>query len=135
RHLGALNGYIEETVSNADIITLFGKEKQSVEDFREANEKLRISAMRADTISGFMGPINNFMNNLGLSLVIGTGAMMAVMSGLSIGVIAAFVTYTRQFFRPINQLSNLLNTFQSAIAGSERVFEILDETQEVADIT
>ncbi|MGE7022271.1 ABC transporter ATP-binding protein [Solibacillus cecembensis] len=135
RNLGALNGYIEETISNADIITLFGKEKQSIEEFREANEKLRTSAMRADTISGFMGPINNFMNNLGLSLVIGTGAIMAVTSGLSIGVIASFVTYTRQFFRPINQLSNLLNTFQSAIAGSERVFEILDESQEVADVT
>lgn len=134
RDLGNLNGYIEETISNADIITLFGKEKKTLAEFREANEKLRGSAMRADIISGFMGPINNFMNNLGLSLVIGTGAVMAVTSGLSIGVIASFVTYTRQFFRPINQLSNLLNTFQSAIAGSERVFEILDEAQETADV-
>ena len=134
RDLGQLNGYIEETISNADIITLFGKEKQTMAEFKEANEKLRVSAMRADTISGFMGPINNFMNNLGLSLVIGVGAILAVTSSLSIGVIASFVTYTRQFFRPINQLSNLLNTFQAAVAGSERVFEILDETQEVADI-
>lgn len=133
RDLGNLNGYIEETISNADIITLFGKETATLAEFKVANEKLRGSAMRADIISGFMGPINNFMNNLGLSLVIGTGAIMAVVSGLSIGVIASFVTYTRQFFRPINQLSNLLNTFQSAIAGSERVFEILDEAQEVAD--
>ena len=134
RDLGQLNGYIEETISNADIITLFGKEKQTLAEFKEANEKLRVSALRADTISGFMGPINNFMNNLGLSLVIGAGAILAVTSSLSIGVIAAFVTYTRQFFRPINQLSNLLNTFQAAVAGSERVFEILDEAQEVADI-
>lgn len=134
RDLGNLNGSIEETISNADIITLFGKEKATLAEFKEANEKLRSSAMRADTISGFMGPINNFMNNFGLSLVIGMGAIMAVTGGLSIGVIAAFVTYTRQFFRPINQLSNLLNTFQSAIAGSERVFEILDEAVEVADI-
>lgn len=133
RDLGNLNGYIEETIANADIITLFGKETATLAEFKVANEKLRGSAMRADIISGFMGPINNFMNNLGLSLVIGTGAIMAVVSGLSIGVIASFVTYTRQFFRPINQLSNLLNTFQSAIAGSERVFEILDEAQEVAD--
>ena len=134
RDLGQLNGYIEETISNADIITLFGKEKQTMAEFNEANEKLRVSAMRADTISGFMGPINNAMNNLGLSLVIGAGAILAVTSSLSIGVIASFVTYTRQFFRPINQLSNLLNTFQAAVAGSERVFEILDETQEVADV-
>lgn len=134
RDLGNLNGYIEETISNADIITLFGKEKATLAEFNVANEKLRGSAMRADIISGFMGPINNFMNNLGLSLVIGTGAIMAVTSGLSIGIIASFVTYTRQFFRPINQLSNLLNTFQSAVAGSERVFEVLDEAREVADI-
>lgn len=134
RDLGNLNGYIEETISNADIITLFGQEKSTLAEFKEANERLRGSAMRADIISGFMGPINNFMNNLGLSLVIGAGAVMAVTSGLTIGVIASFVTYTRQFFRPINQLSNLLNTFQSAIAGSERVFEVLDEAKEVADI-
>ncbi|WP_079523470.1 ABC transporter ATP-binding protein [Solibacillus isronensis] len=134
RDLGNLNGYIEETISNADIITLFGQEKSTLAEFKEANERLRGSAMRADIISGFMGPINNFMNNLGLSLVIGVGAIMAVTSGLTIGVIASFVTYTRQFFRPINQLSNLLNTFQSAVAGSERVFEILDEAKEVADI-
>ncbi|WP_339264670.1 ABC transporter ATP-binding protein [Solibacillus sp. FSL W7-1472] len=134
RDLGNLNGYIEETISNADIITLFGQENSTLAEFKEANERLRGSAMRADIISGFMGPINNFMNNLGLSLVIGVGAIMAVTSGLTIGVIASFVTYTRQFFRPINQLSNLLNTFQSAIAGSERVFEVLDEAKEVADI-
>lgn len=134
RDLGNLNGYIEETISNADIITLFGQEKSTLAEFKEANERLRGSAMRADIISGFMGPINNFMNNLGLSLVIGAGAVMAVTSGLTIGVIASFVTYTRQFFRPINQLSNLLNTFQSAIAGSERVFEVLDEAKEAADI-
>lgn len=73
------------------------------------------------------------MNNLGLAVVIGTGAFLSVQGFVSVGVIAAFVTYTRQFFRPLNQLSNLLNTFQSAIAGAERVFEILDESSEVAD--
>ena len=133
RDLGRLNGYIEETISNSDITTLFGKEKQTLEEFTASNEQLRSSAMRAEIISGFMGPINNFMNNLGIGLVIGAGAVMAVQGHVTIGVIAAVVTYTRQFFRPINQLSNLLNTFQSAIAGSERVFEILDEKEEVAD--
>lgn len=133
RDLGRLNGYIEETISNSDITTLFGKEKQTLEEFTASNEQLRSSAMRAEIISGFMGPINNFMNNLGIGLVIGAGAVMAVQGHVTIGVIAAVVTYTRQFFRPINQLSNLLNTFQSAIAGSERVFEILDEEEEMAD--
>ncbi|MFF5996275.1 ABC transporter ATP-binding protein [Lysinibacillus sp. KU-BSD001] len=133
RDLGQLNGYIEETISNSDITTLFGKEKQTVAEFTEANERLRTSAMRADIISGFMGPINNFMNNFGTGLVIGVGAILAVKGDVTIGVIASVVVYTRQFFRPIHQLSNLLNTFQSAIAGSERVFEILDEKEELAD--
>ncbi|WP_431030557.1 ABC transporter ATP-binding protein [Lysinibacillus sp. LZ02] len=133
RDLGQLNGYIEETISNSDITTLFGKEKKTVAEFTEVNERLRTSAMRADIVSGFMGPINNFMNNFGTGLVIGVGAILAVKGDVTIGVIASVVVYTRQFFRPINQLSNLLNTFQSAIAGSERVFEILDEKEEVAD--
>ncbi|MFC7687731.1 ABC transporter ATP-binding protein [Ureibacillus sp. GCM10028918] len=135
RDLGNLNGFIEETISNSHITTLFGKEEQTVSQFREANEKLRASALKADITSGFLGPINNFINNLGIGLVIGVGALLVIGNlGVSVGVIASFVTYTRQFFRPINQLSNLFNTFQSAIAGAERVFEILDEQDEVADV-
>ncbi|MEK5481743.1 ABC transporter ATP-binding protein [Viridibacillus sp. FSL R5-0888] len=133
RDLGALNGYIEETITGSEVITLFGQEKMTTTHFAKVNESLRTSAMKAEITSGFLGPINNFMNNFGLGLVIGTGALMAVSGHTSIGVIAAFVTYTRQFFRPINQLSNLLNTFQSAIAGAERVFEIMDEKPERTD--
>ncbi|KGR75263.1 ABC transporter ATP-binding protein [Ureibacillus sinduriensis] len=135
RDLGSLNGFIEETISNSHITALFGKEKQAVSQFKEANERLRASALKADITSGFLGPINNFINNLGIGLVIGVGALLAIGNfGVSVGVIASFVTYTRQFFRPINQLSNLFNTFQSAIAGAERVFEILDEQGEAADV-
>ncbi|MEK5231862.1 ABC transporter ATP-binding protein [Lysinibacillus sp. FSL K6-0232] len=133
RDLGKLNGYIEEMITGAEVVTLFGKEQQTIAMFRQQNEALRHSAQRAEITSGLLGPINNFMNNLGLAIVIGTGALLAVNGIVSVGIIAAFVTYTRQFFRPLNQLSNLLNTFQSAIAGAERVFEILDEPSEVAD--
>jgi len=133
RDLGKLNGYIEEMITGAEVLTLFGKEQQSIDTFHQQNEDLRNSAQRAEITSGLLGPINNFMNNLGLAIVIGTGAFLAVKGFVTVGIIAAFVTYTRQFFRPLNQLSNLLNTFQSAIAGAERVFEILDEPSEVAD--
>ena len=133
RDLGRLNGYIEEMITGAEVLTLFGKEQQTIDTFHQQNENLRNSAQRAEITSGLLGPINNFMNNLGLAVVIGTGALLAVKSIITVGIIAAFVTYTRQFFRPLNQLSNLLNTFQSAIAGAERVFEILDEPSEVAD--
>ncbi|WBF55418.1 ABC transporter ATP-binding protein [Lysinibacillus sp. JK80] len=133
RDLGKMNGYIEEMITGSEVLTLFGKEQQTIDTFDQQNENLRNSAQRAEITSGLLGPINNFMNNLGLAVVIGTGAFLAVKSIVTVGIIAAFVTYTRQFFRPLNQLSNLLNTFQSAIAGAERVFEILDEPSEVAD--
>lgn len=133
KDLGNLNGYIEETISNANIITLFGKENETIENFKKANEKLRMSALKAETVSGFLGPVNNFVNNIGLGIIIGAGAILALHQLVTVGVIASFVTYSRQFFRPINQLSNLLNTFQSAIAGAERVFEILDEKEEPKD--
>ena len=133
RDLGELNGFVEESISGNEVITLFGKEEQVYQKFSETNERLRYSAMNAEMVSGFMGPTNNFINNLGLGLVIGIGAVMTVQGTASVGVIAAFVTYSRQFFRPINQLSNLINMFQSAIAGAERVFEVMDETPDIVD--
>nr|WP_242698036.1 ABC transporter ATP-binding protein [Bacillus sp. SD088] len=131
--LGELNGFIEESISGNQVITLFGKEEKIDQQFSEVNERLRHSAMAADTVSGFLGPVNNFINNLGLGFVIAIGAVMTVNELATVGIIAAFVTYSRQFFRPINQLSNLLNTFQSAIAGAERVFEVMDETPDLVD--
>ena len=133
KDLGQLNGFIEESITGSEVITLFGKEKETIHQFNGVNENLRISAMRAETVSGFLGPINNFINNLGLGVLIAIGAILAVKGNTSIGVIATFVTFSRLLFRPINQLSNLLNTFQSAIAGAERVFEIMDEEPEVVD--
>lgn len=133
RDLGELNGFIEESISGSEVITLFGKEEKMNRQFSEVNERLRQSAMHADTVSGFLGPVNNFINNIGLSFIIALGAIMTVHDMASVGIIAAFVTYSRQFFRPINQLSNLLNMFQTAIAGAERVFEIMDETPDLVD--
>lgn len=133
RDLGKLNGFVEESISGSEVITLFGKEEKINHQFSEVNERLRQSATDADMVSGFLGPVNNFINNIGLSFVIAIGAIMTVNDTASVGIIAAFVTYSRQFFRPINQLSNLLNMFQSAIAGAERVFEIMDEAPDLID--
>jgi len=133
RDLGELNGFVEESISGFEVVTLFGKEKKMNLEFSEINERLRHSAMNADMVSGFVGPTNNFINNLGLGLLIGISAVMTVEGMTTVGVIAAFVTYSRQFFRPINQLSSLFNMFQSAIAGAERVFEVMDETPDIVD--
>jgi ATP-binding cassette, subfamily B, multidrug efflux pump len=133
RDLGELNGFIEESISGNEIILLFGQEEKVNRQFSEINERLRQSAKAADTVSGFLGPVNNFINNLGLGFVIAVGALLTVKGHASVGVIAAFVTYSRQFFRPINQLSSLLNMMQSAIAGAERVFEVMDEKPDLVD--
>jgi ATP-binding cassette, subfamily B, multidrug efflux pump len=133
RDLGELNGFIEESISGNEIITLFGKEEKINQQFSLINERLRQSAKAADTVSGFLGPVNNFINNLGLGFVIAVGAVLTVQGHATVGIIAAFVTYSRQFFRPINQLSSLLNMMQSAIAGAERVFEIMDENPDLVD--
>ena len=133
KDLGELNGFVEESISGKEVITLFGKEKESISQFGEINENLRTSAMLADTYSGFLGPVNNFINNLGIALIIGTGALLALNDLTTVGVIASFVTYSRLFFRPINQLSSLMNTIQAAIAGAERVFEVMDEVPDLTD--
>ncbi|WP_370875040.1 ABC transporter ATP-binding protein [Metabacillus malikii] len=133
KDVGDLNGVVEESISGGEVITLFGKEADTLGQFREVNERLRQSAMRADMFSGFLGPVNNFISNLGLGLVIGVGALMALKGYTTIGVIASFVTYSRQFSRPINQLSTLLNSIQAALAGAERVFETMDEVPDIKD--
>ncbi len=133
RDLGELNGYVEETIGGAEVVTLYSKEEKTISQFHEVNERLRNSGRQADTFSGFINPIINFINNLGLGLVIGAGALLILNGDITIGVIASFVSYSRQFSRPISQLATLLNTIQSAIAGGERVFEIMDEVPDIKD--
>ena len=133
KDLGALNGYVEERISGKETITLFGKEQKMIAEFDSHNEALRTSSRLADTYGGFMGPVNNFINNFGNALLIGAGALLALNGMATVGVITSFVSYTRLFFRPINQLSNLMNTIQAAIAGAERVYEIMDEVPDIQD--
>lgn len=131
--IGELNGFVEEKIQGAEVVTLYGKETQTIEQFRQINDQLRRSSRQADTFSGFINPIINFINNLGLGLVIGAGALLVLQGSMTVGVIASFVSYSRQFSRPISQIATLLNTIQSAIAGGERVFEIMDEVPEIKD--
>ncbi|TKI81059.1 ABC transporter ATP-binding protein, partial [Bacillus wiedmannii] len=131
RDLGELNGFIEESITGADVTTLYGKEKETVQNFNKINEQLRVSATKADTFSAFIFPSMNFINNLGMGLVIGTGSVMVLNGMTTVGVIAAFINYSRQFSRPLSQFATLMNTIQAAVAGGERVFEIMDEVPEI----
>ncbi|WP_054956276.1 ABC transporter ATP-binding protein [Paenibacillus dakarensis] len=133
RNLGELNGYIEETLSGQRIIKAFSQEERVIREFGERNAKIRLSGFWAQTISGFIPKVMNGLNNLSFAIVAGIGGIMAIKGYISIGVIVIFESYARQFTRPLNDLANQWNTLLSAIAGAERVFEVLDEEVEAKD--
>jgi ATP-binding cassette, subfamily B, multidrug efflux pump len=133
RNLGELNGYIEETLSGEKIIKAFGREQQVIDDFAQRNDQIRFSGFWAQTISGFIPKLMNGLNNLSFALIALVGGMLAIRGAITVGVIVIFVEYARQFTRPLNDLANQWNTLLSAIAGAERVFEIMDEDVEEAD--
>lgn len=131
KELGNLNGYIEERISGQKVILLFNREEQVKEDFSKINKRLTKSAIFAQALSGAMGPVNNFINNLTYLIVAVSGAYF-ILSGLDItvGVVFSFILYMRSFTRPINEILNTMSTIQSALAGAERVFEVMDEPKE-----
>lgn len=133
RNLGELNGYIEETLSGQRIIKAFSQEERVLTAFKEQNDRIRISGFWAQTISGFIPKLMNGLNNLSFAIIAGIGGIMAISGSISVGVIIIFAEYARQFTRPLNDLANQWNTILSAIAGAERVFEIMDEDPEVID--
>jgi ATP-binding cassette subfamily B multidrug efflux pump len=131
--LGKLNGHIEETISGILVVKAFNHEEKAVEDFNKVNNKLCDVGIKAQILSGYIMPLMNVINNIGFTVVAGVGGALAVKGTITIGVIASFLSYSRQFSRPLNDLANIFNTLQSAIAGAERVFEILDEKEEPED--
>ncbi|GGG15661.1 ABC transporter ATP-binding protein [Paenibacillus aceti] len=133
KDLGNLNGYIEETLSGQRIIKAFSQEERVLREFRTRNAAIRKSGFWAQTISGFIPKLMNFLNNFSFALVAGIGGVLAIYGQVTVGVIIVFVEYARQFTRPLNDLANQWNTLLSAIAGAERVFEVMDEDEEAAD--
>ncbi|MDF2721211.1 MAG: multidrug transporter ATP-binding protein, partial [Paenibacillus sp.] len=130
KNLGDLNGYIEETVTGQKVVKSFNREQETIEQFQTHNEQLRKVGIQAQILSGTMGPVNNLINNFSFALIASIGGWMAFRDFTTIGVVVSFLNYSRQFSRPINELANQFNMIQSAIAGAERVFEILDTETE-----
>lgn len=134
KHLGALNGQIEESISGLSVVKAFCQEEKIESEFALKNEQLCKTSIRALVVSGYLMPMMNVINNL-------CYVAIAVLSGLlyvngtitSIGLITSFLLYIRQFTRPFVEIANIYNNFQTAIAGAERVFEILDEESEPSD--
>ncbi|WP_412990944.1 ABC transporter ATP-binding protein [Neobacillus sp. 3P2-tot-E-2] len=132
--LGKLNGQIEETISGIEVVKAFNHEEKVISEFEEVNQKLREVGLKAQIWSGFLMPIMNVINNLGFAIVAVTGGFLAVENMITVGAIASFITYSRQFVRPLNDLAQIFNMLQSGVAGAERVFEILDEQEEPDDL-
>jgi ATP-binding cassette, subfamily B, multidrug efflux pump len=128
--LGALNGHVEETISGRRAVQAYGREAKALEAFDLHNGRLRAAGTRALILSGNMGPYMNLLNNVCFALVAAGGGYLALRGLATAGLIASFVSYARQFGRPLNELATQWSQIQSAMAGAERVFEIMDEPPE-----
>ena len=135
KNLGQLNGHIEEMYTGHQVVKAFGHEKKAVDQFDEINEKLYESGRKAQFISGMIMPLMFFIGNLSYVLISIIGGILVINRAISIGDIQAFITYSRQFTQPITQTANIANILQSTIAAAERVFELLDEEEEVQEVT
>lgn len=131
--LGKLNGHIEENISGIHVVKAFNHEQKAIEEFKKINHSLSQIGLKAQIWSGFLMPIMNVINNIGFAAVAGVGGILAVKNIITIGIIASFLSYSRQFARPLNDIASIFNTLQSAVAGAERVFDILDEKEEIKD--
>jgi ATP-binding cassette, subfamily B, multidrug efflux pump len=128
--LGALNGIIEETISGQRVVKAYHREETVISEFAAANAVYRKHATRTQTLAGFVGPLMNFVSNSGLAIIAGFGGWMVLQGMTTVGMIATFINYARQLGRPINEIANLYNQIQQALAGAERVFEVIDEEPE-----
>jgi ATP-binding cassette subfamily B multidrug efflux pump len=129
--LGRLNGMIEETITGQRIVKAYRREPTVIAQFDAANAELRQAATGAQIFAASMGPMMNTVGNLGLAVVAGVGGVLVLRGLATVGTIAAFINYTRQFGRPLNDIANLYNMILVAVAGAERVFEVIDEPREV----
>lgn len=133
RTLGELNGHVEEMYTGHTIVKAFGRERQSVDKFNEINDRLYHSGWKAQFISGLIFPLMSFIGNIGYVLVSVIGGIMVTHNAIKIGDILAFIQYSGQFGMPITQVANIANVIQSTIAAAERIFELLDEPEEVLE--
>ncbi|MCP1110185.1 ABC transporter ATP-binding protein [Ohessyouella blattaphilus] len=131
KYLGDANGQVEEVYSGHNIVKVFNKEKDVIATFDETNEKLYQSAWKSQFLSGMMMPIMQFISNLGYVVVVILGGYLALKSKIEVGDIQSFIQYVRSFTQPIQQVAQVANMLQSMAAASERVFEFLEEPEEV----
>ena len=135
RDIGAVNGYIEEMMEGQKVVKVFCHEEKTLEDFRRINNRLRDSANNANKFANIMMPINANLGNISYVLCAVVGAALAIkgLNGLTLGALVSFLTLNKNFTQPITQISQQMNSIVMAMAGAERVFDLLDETPETDD--
>nr|WP_308483201.1 ABC transporter ATP-binding protein [Clostridium zeae] len=133
KEIGLLSGHVEEMYTGHKIVKAFGHEKDSIEEFEAINKRLKNSGWKAQFVSGIMFPLMNFISNLGYVGISMVGGIWITKSLLGLGDILAFIQYSRSFTMPIVQTANIANVIQSTIACAERVFQVLDEEEEIPD--
>ncbi len=133
RNLGTLNSVMEENIAGVRVVKAFAREADTFEQFREANAAYRQAGIRADIITAALGPMFSTMNIFTIAATALLGGWLALRDVVQVGVIATFIIYIRNFFRPMRAIAMLYNQLQSALAGSERVFAVLDSSPQVAD--
>ncbi len=131
--LGRVNGHVEEVFGGHIIMKAFNAEKEETEEFDRINNELYESAWKSQFISGLMGPIMNFIGNLGYVVVTILGGWFAIRNTIQVGDILAFIQYMRSFTQPVSRIAQISNILQSAVAAAERVFEFLEEKEEVKE--
>jgi len=134
RELGNLNGIVEETIAGQRMVKAFNMERPVIANFAAVNTRLQNATTKALIWSGLLMPLMTVITNLGYLSVAVLGGVLVTRGAISVGVIASFITYARQFAQPLNNLAVMFNNLQSALAGAERVFEVLGETDEPEDV-
>lgn len=128
--LGRLNGTVEEMVSGYRTVVAYNHQSATTEDFCATSDSLARAGIKTDIFSGVMGPVMNCIGNIGFVIIAAFGGYFSVSGLISVGVISAFIVYAKQFSRPINELAQIYGQLQTAVAGAERVFAVLDEPDE-----
>ena len=130
RALGAVNGYIEEMVTGQKVVKVFCHEDEAVRDFNILSDELRENQIKAQFFGGIMGPVMGNMSQISYAITGVIGGILCITRGFDIGGLSLFTQYSRQFSRPVNEISMQINTIFSALAGAERVFQVMDEPME-----
>ena len=135
RTVGALNGVMDETVSGQRVVQAFGQEATALGVFDKSNQAALAAGRKAQFIALLVMPLLMVLDHADIAVVVGVGGVLAIQGVVSVGVVSAFITYTQRMSQPLLQVANLLNTIQAALAGAERVFEVIDHRPELRDKT